>query len=154
MEKERKPRIDPSGKPMLSFIGTICEDIGPRISGSKQEKQAGDFIYNEMATFCDSVEKVHFKCRPGGFLDFIWITAILYYLGFLAYFVIPVLSPIFLLLGLAIYSLQQNFLYEVVDFFFKEISTFHVLGKIKPINPSKNLVLLAGHHDSAYEFPL
>jgi hypothetical protein len=28
------------------------------------------------------------------------------------------------------------------------------VGKIKPKNPPKKLVLLSGHHDSAYEFPL
>jgi hypothetical protein len=154
MAEERENRIDPSGKPILNIINTICDDIGPRISGSQQEKQAGEFIYNEMNTFCDSVEMDHFKCRPGGFLDFIWITAILYYLGVITYFIIPVLSPILLILGLVIYSLQQNFLYEVVDFLFKEISTFHVVGKIKPQSPAKKLVLISGHHDSAYEFPL
>ena len=43
---------------------------------------------------------------------------------------------------------------EVVDFLFPKKKSFHVIGKISPQNTPKKLVLLAGHHDSAYEFPL
>ncbi len=147
-------RLDPSGEPIITFINKICNDIGPRISGSEEEKQAGDLIYNQMSSFCDTVEKEDFKCRPGGFLDFIKITAIFYYIGILSYLFVPILTSIFLIIGLGIYIVQQIFLYEVVDFFFPEISTFHVIGKIQPKSPAKKLVLLSGHHDSAYEFPI
>ena len=147
-------RLDPTGKPILAFINKICNEVGPRISGSDEEKQAGELIYKKMATFCDTVEKEEFSCRPGGFLDFIKVTALFYYLGAIVYFFIPWLTSILLLVGLAIYFLQQILLYEAVDFLFSEISTFHVVGKIKPKTPAKKLVLLSGHHDSAYEFPI
>jgi hypothetical protein len=100
------------------------------------------------------VEKEYFKCRPGGFLDFIKITALFYYLGILSYLFVPILTSIFLLFSLTIYFVQQILLYEAVDFLFPEISTFHVIGKIQPKSSTKKLVLLSGHHDSAYEFPI
>ncbi len=154
MPNENQRKLDPTGEPILSFINTICDEVGPRISGSEEERKAGEIIYTEMATFCDSVKKEDFSCRPGGFLDFIKITALFYYLGIVAYFFFPLLTSILLFVGLAIYFLQQILLYEAVDFLFPEISTFHVVGKINPNKPPKNLVLLSGHHDSAFEFPL
>ena len=42
----------------------------------------------------------------------------------------------------------------MVDFLFPKKTSFHIVGKIKPHKKPRNLVLLSGHHDSAYEFPL
>jgi hypothetical protein len=147
-------KIDPSGKDMLDFIKMICDDVGPRIGGSEEEKKAGEIIYNKMSSFCDEVEKSEFECHPGGFLDFIWVTAVFYIAGVISYFFIPWLSSILIFLGLAVYFLQMNMTKEVVDFLFPKVESFHVIGKIKPQETAKKLVLLGGHHDSAYEFPL
>jgi hypothetical protein len=147
-------KIDPSGKNMLDFIKMICEDVGPRIGGSEEESKAGQIIYDEMASFCDEIEKHEFECHPGGFLDYIWITAALYIVGVISYFFIPILSSIIFFLGLAVYFVQQNLTWEVIDFLFPKKKSFHVIGKILPRNTPKNLILLGGHHDSAYEFPL
>ncbi len=154
MSNKNLRKLDPAGETIIKFITAICDDIGPRISGSREEKAAGEVIYDEMTSFCDTVEKEDFNCRPGGFLDFIRITALFYYFGVISYFFFPLLTSIFLFIGLAIYVIQQMFLYEVVDFLFPEISTFHVIGKIKPRSSPKKLVLLSGHHDSAFEFPI
>ncbi|TFG27505.1 MAG: M20/M25/M40 family metallo-hydrolase [Promethearchaeota archaeon] len=147
-------KIDPSGKNMLDFIKMICDEAGPRIGGSEGEKKAGELIYKKMSSFCDGVERHDFECHPGGFLDWIYITAILYIVGVISYFFIPILSVIFIFLAILIFFFQQTLLMEVVDFFFPKKKSFHVIGKIKPQTPAKKLVLLAGHHDSAYEFPL
>jgi len=102
----------------------------------------------------DEVEKQEYTCHPGGFLDYIWITAILYLIGVVTYYFIPLLSVGFILLGLLVYFVQQNVLWEVVDFLFPEKNSFNIIGKIKPKNEVKQIVLISGHHDSAYEFPL
>ncbi|NHJ02471.1 MAG: M28 family peptidase [Candidatus Heimdallarchaeota archaeon] len=155
MKEGYKPRIDPSGKDMLVFIEKICNEIGPRIAGTKEEDKVGNLIFNDFKQYTDETLTQEFTCHPGGFLDFIWVTAGLYILGFLAFFFIHSLVSIILVFGaLAIYSLQQNFLFEAVDFFFPKITSFHVIGKIKPMNKPKHLIILSGHHDSAYEFPL
>jgi hypothetical protein len=154
MSNTQKLKIDPSGKEMLNFIKMICDKVGPRLGGSDEEKKAGEIISNTMSSFCDKVEKLEFECHPGGFLDYIWVTAILYIAGVITYFFIPLLSSLLIFLGIAIYFLQQSLTKEVVDFLFPKKDSFHVIGKIKPQNPPKNLVLLGGHHDSAYEFPL
>ncbi|MFX1338313.1 MAG: M28 family metallopeptidase [Promethearchaeota archaeon] len=147
-------KIDPSGKDMLEFVKMICDEVGPRIGGSEEERKAGELIQNKMSTFCDQVERHDFECHPGGFLDWIYITAVLYIAGVISYFFIPILSVIFIILAILIFFFQQMLLMEVVDFFFPKKKSFHVIGKIKPQNTPKKLVLLAGHHDSAYEFPL
>lgn len=156
MLDEQNPRLDPSGHSMIKFIKEICDDIGPRLAGSEEEHKAGTMIYNKMNEFCDETSKESYTCHPQGFLDFIWLTSLFYILGFIAYFFVhPILSLLLIIIALAIYSLQQNFLYEVIDFLFPKKTSFHVIGKIKPNRtPSQRLVLLSGHYDSAYEFPI
>jgi hypothetical protein len=136
-------------------VKKICDQVGPRLAGSEEEKRAGDIIHKKLKDFCNEVKQEEFTCHPQGFLDFIWITALFYFLGMLAYFFInPLLSSLLIFIALAIYSVQQNFLYEMVDFLFPKKTSFHIVGKIKPHKKPRNLVLLSGHHDSAYEFPL
>lgn len=154
MAKESKAKIDPKGKEMLDFIKRICDDVGPRIGGSENEKKAGNIIYDEMSKFCDKVEKQEFECHPRGFLDYIWFTALFYILGVISYYFIPLLTIIFIIIGIAIYFAQQCLTLEIIDFVFPKKDSFHVIGKIKPKGDAKNLVLLGGHHDSAYVFPL
>ncbi|MFW9908593.1 MAG: M28 family metallopeptidase, partial [Candidatus Thorarchaeota archaeon] len=43
---------------------------------------------------------------------------------------------------------------EVVDPLFIKRTGYNVYGKISPKNTTKRIVLVSGHHDSAYEFPL
>ncbi len=152
---ENIQRMDPSGQKMVEFIQRICDEVGPRLGGSKEEQKAGDIIHDEFNTFCDEVEQEEFTCHPQGFLDSVRITALLYIAGVVVYFFIhPLLSSFLIISALTIYFIQINLLYEVVDFLFPKKTSFHVIGKIKPKQDPHNLVLLSGHHDSAYEFPL
>jgi hypothetical protein len=145
---------DPQGKHMTDFIERICTEVGPRIFGTKAEKAAGEIIASELRIFCDEVEKQEFSCHPGGFLDYIWVTAFLYLIGVVLYYLVPLLSVTFIFLGLVVFFVQQNVLWEVVDFLFPSRDSFNVIGKIKPKYKAKQIVLISGHHDSAYEFPL
>ncbi|MFX0182162.1 MAG: M28 family metallopeptidase [Candidatus Hodarchaeota archaeon] len=155
MRNEEYPRLDSSGQEMIQFIQRICDEVGPRPGGSESEHKAGKIVYDEFKEFCDDVIQEEFTCHPQGFLDFIWLTATFYILGFISYFFFsPILSVLLVFSSIAIYSLQQNFLYEVVDFLFPEKTSYHIIGKIKPKQNPKNLILLSGHHDSAFEFPL
>ncbi|MFX0052990.1 MAG: M28 family metallopeptidase [Candidatus Hodarchaeota archaeon] len=155
MSNREFPRLDASGQQMIQFIQYICNEVGSRPGGSESEYKAGNIIYDEFKEFCDEVNQEEFTCHPQGFLDFIWLTAICYILGFISYFFIsPILSAFLVFSSIVIYSLQQNFLYEVIDFIFPEETSYHVIGKIKPVQNPKKLILLSGHHDSAFEFPL
>ncbi len=140
---------------MINFIQRICDEAGPRLAGSEEERRAGNIIYDEFNRFCDEVTQEEFTCHPQGFLDFIWITALFYLAGVVSYFLInPLLSSILIIIALAIYVIQQNLLYEAVDFLFPKKTQYHIFGKILPQQDPSKLVLLSGHHDSAYEFPL
>ncbi|MGC9126539.1 MAG: M28 family metallopeptidase [Thermoplasmata archaeon] len=137
------------------FVRRICDDYGPRLSGSYGEQMAGEAIYEEMRKFSDDVEKEFYVSRPRAFLDFIWFTASFYILGAVLYFLnLPFFSAILLMIGILIYILQQNLLLEVVDIFFPRVKEFHVIGKIRPLKEAKKLAILSAHYDSAYEFPL
>lgn len=43
---------------------------------------------------------------------------------------------------------------ETIDFLFPEKTSTNVIGKIKPKEKARKLVLISGHHDSNWEFPL
>ncbi|MFP3318327.1 MAG: M28 family peptidase [Thermoplasmata archaeon] len=139
----------------VDFVKKLIDETGPRLSGSYGEQKAGEIIYDEMGKFADSVDKEYYVSRPRGFLDFIWFTAFFYIIGAIFYFFgYPIISTALIILSLLIYIFQQNLLLEVIDIFFPRVKEFHVLGKIKPKNNEKNLVILSAHYDSAYEFPL
>ncbi|MHA1214198.1 MAG: M28 family metallopeptidase [Candidatus Hodarchaeales archaeon] len=155
MTNELQSEIDPSGKTMVKFVDTICKEVGSRLAGTHAEKKAGDIIYDEFNSYCDEVTQEEFTCHPQGFLDFIRVVAFLYGLAILTYYYVnPIIASILIISALAIYVMQQNLLWEVVDFIFPEKTSYHVVGKIFPKNEAKKLVILSGHHDSAYEFPM
>ncbi len=109
LKNQDHPRLDPSGQEMIKFIHRICENIGPRISGSEGERKAGNVIYNEMKEFSDEVTLEEFTCHPQGFLDFIWITTGVYITGAFAYFYInPLLSAFLVFLGFLIYLFNKT----------------------------------------------
>jgi hypothetical protein len=140
---------------MIDFIQRIYDEVGPRLAGSEEERKAGNIIHNELIGCCDEITQEEFSCHPGGFLDFIWITALFYLAGILAYFFLhPLMASLLIFLALTVYFVQMNLLYEVIDPLFPKKTEFHIVGKIKPQKEPRNLVLLSGHHDSAYEFPL
>ncbi len=142
-------------KEMLDFIRRVCDECGGRIGGSEGERKAGEIVEDELKKFCDSVHREQFKCHPQAFLDYIWITFLLYILAVAAHFSgYSIITPILILAGILLYHLQQNLHYEIVDFLFPEKESFHVYGKIMPVGEADRIAILSAHHDSAYEFPL
>ena len=54
------PRLDPSGQKMVDFIQKICDQVGPRLAGSEEEKRAGDIIHEKLKDFCNEVKQEEF----------------------------------------------------------------------------------------------
>jgi len=139
---------------MMVFIKRICEELGPRLGTTEGEKGAGMEIKREYEKFCDDTFLEEFECRPRGFLDFIRVSAFLFFVGAALYLFYPVVTAALAALALLIFLLEQMFLKEAVDFIFPRGKSANIIGKIKPKKEAKYLVLLGSHHDSAYEFPI
>ena len=62
---------------MLQFIKDICDEIGPRESGTEQELLAGDKVEEEMQKFCDTTHQEEYISNPHAFLGGIRYGALL-----------------------------------------------------------------------------
>jgi hypothetical protein len=145
---------DTLGPRLKEFITQICEDIGPRIGTSKEERLAGAKIEEEYKRFCDSTFTEEFSCHPAAFLDSVRVLVAVYVVGLLFYTIAPILTAIFGSLALIIFAAEMMYLKEVVDPLFPKRTGFNVYGKVLPKESTKQIVLVSGHHDSAYEFPI
>ncbi|MHA2193144.1 MAG: M28 family metallopeptidase [Candidatus Thorarchaeota archaeon] len=142
------------GPRLKEFITKICEEIGPRLGTSEEERKAGMRIEDEYKQYCDVTLKEEFVCHPAAFLDVVRVFVIIYIIGLLFYFAIPGLTAILGALTLILFVVEMMMLKEVVDPLFPKRTGVNVYGKITPTGSTKQIVLIAGHHDSAYEFPL
>ncbi len=139
---------------MLDFIKEICEEIGPRLGTTENEKRAGLKIKEILEPITDTKELEDFTCHPGGFLGFVKIGFISCIFGTVLFLWFPFFSILLELYAFTTFALEQMFLKEYVDFLFPKAIGSNVIGKLKPTGDSKKIVIVSGHHDSAYEFPV
>ncbi|MHA1130545.1 MAG: M28 family metallopeptidase [Candidatus Helarchaeota archaeon] len=139
---------------MTDFITEVCEEIGPRLGTYSQEKETGLKIKQILETQVDEVILEDFTCHPAAFLDFTKVAWIMVISGTILYWWLPIVSFILFTYALTIYVFEQMFLREWVDFLFPKRIGINVIGKLKPLKKTKQIVICSGHHDSAYEFPL
>ncbi|TFF97133.1 MAG: hypothetical protein EU547_05180, partial [Promethearchaeota archaeon] len=141
------------------FINEICENFGPRPSCSDSSRKTALYLRSKFKKYCNNVELEEFYGYPGfakPFIGYPMITTILFFLALGLYFFIPIISLISLILGIYA-SVFKLFSLEEYDFFYYMYPRrmgMNVIGKILPENKPEKLVILGGHHDSPYYFPL
>ena len=92
-----------------------------RAPGSKGEHQACEYAAKQMKNYgCDRVFVEEFKENPGSFFGWIYFTISCCFLALISYFILPVLSIVFIALGLLLCFLQFGLYKKVVDKLFKE----------------------------------
>ena len=155
---------------MHGFIEKICEDIGPRESGTKEEILAGDEIEKELKKFCDDTFQEEYTSSPHAFLGgirygafLVFVAIVLYWMSLLIDLNIIILDPIyngvFLLIsiGLIIFTVSYFILevmkyYETYDFLFPKRKSKNIIGVINPTAEVQKTIIFSAHHDSAFEF--
>ncbi|MFX1265531.1 MAG: M28 family peptidase, partial [Promethearchaeota archaeon] len=145
---------DDLGARLRQFIAEICQEVGPRLGTSTAEAEAGLRIREEYKQYCASTFLEEFSCHPAAFLDVVRVSVTFYVIGVLFYLVWPLFTAFFSALALVLFALEMMSLREVVDPLFPKRTGANVYGKIPPKDSPKQLVLISGHHDSAYEFPI
>ena len=136
------------------FIKDVCKDIGPRLGTSDAERRAGLRIGEEYKRYCSSTHFEEFSCHPAAFLDVVRISVGLYLVGVLFYLFLPVLTAVLGAIAILLFIAEMMYLKEAVDPLFPKRSGVNVYGKVTPSDRPKRIVLVSGHHDSAYHFPL
>jgi len=155
---------------MHKFIEKICNDVGPRESGTEQELQAGDIIEEEFKQFCDEAHQEEYVSSPHAFLGgirygamLVCVSIILYWMSLLIDLnLIPLhydYSGVFLLISIILiiftvsYFILEVMKYnETYDFLFPNKTSKNVIGTIEPKGEIKHTIIFSAHHDSAFEF--
>lgn len=155
---------------MFKFIEDICNEIGPRESGTEQEILAGNRVESELKKFCDETHQESYTSSPHAFLGgirygviLVFIAGVFFWVSLLTDLSIIVLNPTFnfLFLVLAIvlivvcisyFILEVMKYHETFDFLFPKRESNNIIGTINPKNEVRNTIIFSAHHDSAFEF--
>ena len=139
---------------MVDEITYICQKFEKRGPGSKGEHQACEYAAKQMKEYgCDKVYVDSFKENPDSFYGWIYFTITCCFLAFASYFFMPVLSIVFIALGLLLCVLQFGLYKKVVDKVFKEQIGHNAAGFKKPTGEVKRRIIFNGHPDAAWEWP-
>ena len=155
---------------MHQFIERICEDIGPRESGTEQEIRAGDEIEKELKQYCDEVHQEEYVSSPHAFLGGIRYGAFLVFIAIVLYWInllielniIPlqqiygffflIIAIILIILTVSYFILEVMKYYETYDFLFPKKRSKNIIGMINPLEKVEKTIIFSAHHDSAFEF--
>lgn len=145
---------DEAAQYMIDEITHICKAFETRSPGTKGEEQACQYAADTMKDLgCDRVFVEGFKENPGSFFGWIYLTISCCFLAFASYFFAPVLSIIFIVIGLGICFLQFGLYKKTVDKLFKEKIGHNATGFKKPTGEVKRRIIFNGHPDAAWEWP-
>lgn len=141
---------------MVNYICDGIKDIivkfGKRDPGSEGERQAQEYIAEELRNYTDEVTIEDFKLNPHSFMGWIPITVTLALIAYVVSFFIPFLSIVLIVLAL-IPMLSQFVLYrKLMDPLFPEKVSCNVMAVKKPKGEVKRRIVFNGHVDATWEW--
>lgn len=139
---------------MIDEITHICTKFEKRGPGSYGEQQACEYMAEQLKELgCETTYVDEFKENPGSFFGWIYITITCCFLALASYFFMPVLSILFIVVGLTLCVLQFGLYKKTVDKLFKEKIGHNAAGFKKPTGEVKRRIIFNGHPDGAWEWP-
>lgn len=138
----------------VEHITKICDEIGPRESGSKQEREAQKYWAKELEKFSDSVEIEDFDVHPHAFMAWVVIDATLMLLSFVFYFALKLPIVSFAMAAVSAACMIGEFLFykQFLDPLFKKQVSCNVVARREPVGEVKQRIIFSGHCDSAWEW--
>ena len=141
-------------------IKKVCKEIGPRFSGSEEEKKAIEFMSEELKTCSDDVKIDSFSVHPKAFLGWIPMSGALMIIAAALFFVAQffeiaalfiatlVISAVCLFFGITEFA----FYLETLDKFTPKKTSYNTYGIRKASGETKRRIIFAGHADSSMEW--
>ena len=146
-------REEPLADYAFKFIKNICQKFGPRYSSSEEERQANEWIKDELSAYSDEVNLEEFDTNPNLYPQGIFkVTGLLAGISWIFMpfaFPLPVLSMILILLGLFVLITELMMLKRWISPFFKKGVSSNVWARIKTKGKTKFRIVFEGHTDSA-----
>ncbi len=141
------------------LIFDICKVAQYRLPGSEGEKKAQEFMQQKMKVLgADEVESSNFFTRAKFFKYWPKLSLLFYLISLVVFHFSPLLTILLILLMVA-NIVFKLFSYTALDVLFKNHPSSNVIAKLKATkvdtdNKPKRIVIVGGHIDSTYEFPL
>jgi hypothetical protein len=149
----------------LELVKTICAEVGPGLPATSQERQRAEIIKKELETHlgAENVVVEEFTLAPDAFLSpypgvLFMIIAVLLNISMgrltgVSPWLTAIAALTFSILSLLPLTFEFIFGFEFIDPLFKKKQSLNVIGALrKPGTKSvKRLLILSGHHDSAWE---
>ncbi len=149
------------GAEALDLIKKICSVAETRLPGSDGELKGQQFIKQRFVEIgANEVIEMAFHVRPKFFRNWPRLSMLFLYISIICYVFIPILGVVFSFFGL-INILLKVFSFEFFDYLFRKKKSLNIIAKLKSkkqsVNPQtkpKMILLVGGHMDSNYEFPI
>lgn len=134
-------------------IKKVCKEIGPRASGTENERKAQEHFKDEMKTCADDVQLEEFEMHKYAFMSWVVIDGISLLLALLFSFLkMPVVSLVLSVIALVCLFTEFLMYWEFLDPLFPKATSSNVIGTRKPTGEVKRRIIFAGHVDSSYEW--
>ncbi len=157
--KNAKTTVKDCTEYAVSSITDICRNFGPRPCGDESEKQAQEYMMDQLEAYSDEVRRETFKVNPDAFMSFVPIAGTCCIgasaINLLAANKKPKAAIASLaLLGGGVASIAGEFLLykKMLDRFFKEKESGNVIAVRKATGETKRRIIISGHTDSAPEW--
>ena len=151
---ESRKRSRESADFMFDFISHVTKTFSKRDCGSEGEKDSVKYMAETVKPYATSVKTESYDVHTLAFMGWIYITVTLILGAFAAAFFMPMLSVIFILVGMAIMILEFVCYRQIVDEFFPKRTSLNMTAVKKPEGEVKQRILISGHADAAYEWTL
>ena len=151
----------------MRAIADVCENIGPRESGMPKEREAQEWIKNQIDSngWADESAIEEFRVSRHALVGFTKIIGVFLIVGALLQLLtlvgnpaltqaVKIVSLILAVLSLLIVVLEFLFYVPFIDKFLPETTSCNVYAKYKPSGEVKRRIIINGHTDSAYEWTL
>ena len=151
----------------FDIVDTICTEVGPGLPGSSQERERAAMLRKELVSHlgAGNVAVEEFTLAPAAALPSVTVNAVLLLIAALLNLSIGRLAGIstwltsiaavtFSIIPLVLFVFQFVLGVALLDPFLKKKQSLNLIGTLrKPGTGSvKRLLILSGHHDSAWEF--
>ena len=149
-----KINLDANTDYMVKKITEICEKIGPRAPGSKEEFAAQQSMGEDLKKWSDDVSFEEFIVYRQAFMGFIPFTVAMAIIATILYFSYPLVGFLLTVLGFIPLVLEFLMYKQFIDPLFKGHTSHNLIATRKPTGETKKRIIFIGHSDSQYEWIL